>query len=170
MHMTNLIDRSFAFFILALYLVPHAIADEAPKLKLERMKYNNPGLVVDLGVGLWGWPLPLDYDMDGDLDLVVSCSDVPYNGTYFFENPGGNAKSGGVAKMPVFKPAVKVAAGVRNISFSMVDGKPRILIPGYELTKVFEGDFGAKKKLYPDTKMVGDCREDSRQSMGHGRF
>ena len=40
--------------------------------------------------GLWAWPLPMDYDGDGDLDLVVSCSDKPYNGTYFFENPGGD--------------------------------------------------------------------------------
>ncbi len=55
-----------------------------PPIKLQRMKYNHPGLAVDLGVGLWGWPLPIDYDRDGDLDLVVSCSDVPYNGTYFF--------------------------------------------------------------------------------------
>ncbi len=27
---------------------------------LERMAYNNPGLEVDLGVGLWAWPLPMD--------------------------------------------------------------------------------------------------------------
>ena len=65
---------------------------------LERVKYNNPGLVVDLGVGLWAWPLPMDYDSDGDYDLVVSCPDKPYNGIYFFENTGGNIK------MPVFKP------------------------------------------------------------------
>src|SRR5262245_2046247 len=41
--------------------------------RLERIQYNNPGLVVDLGVGLWAWPLPMDYDRDGDLDLVVAC-------------------------------------------------------------------------------------------------
>ena len=50
---------------------------------LERIKYNNPGLVVDLGVGLWAWPLPMDFDGDGDLDLVVNCPDKPYNGVYF---------------------------------------------------------------------------------------
>src|SRR6516165_4480283 len=37
---------------------------------LERLKFNNPGLVVDLGVGLWAWPLPMDFDGDGKLDLV----------------------------------------------------------------------------------------------------
>ena len=50
----------------------------------QRLKYNNPGLKVDLGVGLWAWPLPMDYDGDGDNDLLVSCTDVPYNGIYFF--------------------------------------------------------------------------------------
>ncbi len=62
-----------------------ALAEEP---QLERIQFNNPGLVVDLGVGLWAWPLPMDYDQDGDLDLVVSCPDKPYNGSYFFENPG----------------------------------------------------------------------------------
>src|SRR4051794_13892565 len=54
---------------------------------LERVRYNHPGLHVDLAVGLWAWPLPMDYDGDGDLDLLVSCPDKPYNGMYFFENP-----------------------------------------------------------------------------------
>jgi len=59
---------------------------------LERMPYNNPGATCDLGVGLWAWPLPLDLDGDGDLDLAVSCPDTPYNGVYFFENPGSSVK------------------------------------------------------------------------------
>ena len=37
--------------------------------KLRPLCYNNPGLKVDLGVGLWAWPLPMDFDRDGDLDL-----------------------------------------------------------------------------------------------------
>lgn len=93
---------------------------------LEALSYNNPGLKVDLGVGLWAWPLPMDYDGDGDLDLVVSCPDKPSNGTYFFENPGGDTK------MPVFKPGVKIGPGHRNIRVSWVDGKPRVLTPGTE--------------------------------------
>ena len=40
---------------------------------LDRIKYNNPGLKVDLGVGLWAWPMPVDWDKDGDLDLLVDC-------------------------------------------------------------------------------------------------
>ena len=93
----------------------------------ERVKYNNPGLVVDLGVGLWAWPLPMDYDNDGDYDMVVCCPDKPYNGTYFFENTGGDIK------MPVFKPAVKVGTGHSNIQPSYVNGKVSLLLPGREI-------------------------------------
>ena len=49
---------------------------------LERIKYNNPGLKVDLGVGLWAWPMPVDWDGDGDLDLVVDSPCKPYNGIW----------------------------------------------------------------------------------------
>ena len=35
-----------------------------------RLKYNNPDLIVDLGVGLWGMPIPIDYDGDGLMDLL----------------------------------------------------------------------------------------------------
>lgn len=92
---------------------------------LERIEFNNPGLVVDLGVGLWAWPLPIDFDGDGDLDLAVSCHDVPYQGLYLFENPGG-------AKMPVFKPGKRISRGLTNVQISYVDGKPRVLAPGEE--------------------------------------
>lgn len=95
---------------------------------LERIKYNHPGLVVDLGVGLWAWPLPMDWDEDGDLDLVVVCTDKPYNGVYLFENPDGRAK------MPVFKPAVRIGDAQRNPQVSYVDGLPRVLTPGHQWT------------------------------------
>ena len=143
--------RTAAMFVGAvatLFLAFSTPAAEPTKLPLERMKYNHPGLVVDLGVGLWGWPLPIDYDGDGDKDLIVSCSDVPYNGTYLFENPGGDAK------MPVFKPPVKVAGGIRNLGFSVAGGRPRVMVPGAELTKVFDGDFQTRVKRYPSSKLV----------------
>ena len=93
---------------------------------LTRIKYNNPGLTVDLGVGLWAWPLPMDFDDDGDIDLVVSCSDKPYRATVLFENPGGDAK------MPVFKPAVKLGGPRGNCRISEVDGVIRVTSPGRE--------------------------------------
>lgn len=104
--------------------------------RLTPIKYNNPGLVVDLGVGLWAWPLPMDYDGDGDLDLVVSCPDKPYNGTYFFENPG-SVKSGVdgsqppiIGRQPVFKPPVRIADGPTNVQVCTVDGRPVVMTPG----------------------------------------
>ena len=87
----------------------------------ERLGFNNPGLEVDLGVGLWAWPMPMDWDGDGDLDLIVSCPDVPYNGVYFFENPGGDTK------MPVFRKPVRLGDGLRNVQVSYVDGAPRVM-------------------------------------------
>lgn len=99
--------------------------------RLERIQYNNPGLIVDLGVGLWAWPMPMDFDNDGDNDLVVVCPDKPYNGTYFFENKQGDAK------MPVFEPPVRISKGAQNVQVSYVDGKPRVLTPGYEHAEFF---------------------------------
>ncbi|MHC4434426.1 MAG: FG-GAP repeat domain-containing protein [Planctomycetota bacterium] len=113
-------------FLLTVYLGLVACGDS--QAALERIKYNNPGLVVDLGVGLWAWPLPMDYDNDGDYDMVVCCPDKPYNGTYFFENTEGNVT------MPVFKPAVKIGTGHRNIRPSYVDGAVRLLLPAREIT------------------------------------
>ena len=112
---------------------------------LERIKYNNPGLTVDLGVGLWAWPLPMDYDGDGDHDIVVSCPDKPYNGTYFFENTDGNTK------MPVFKPAVRVGKGHRNIRPSYVDGRARLLLPAREIVDFHEpaSQFAETRKIHP---------------------
>ena len=70
--------KAMHFFLIALFvLVQTAQA-------LERVKYNNPDLIVDLGVGLWAWPIPMDYDSDGDYDLLVSCPDKPSSTTARF--------------------------------------------------------------------------------------
>ena len=82
-------------------LATTALADD---WKLQLLKYNDPDLVVDIGVGLWAWPLPMDYDDDGDYDLSVFCPDNPSNGFYFFENPTQDSS----VKMPVFKPGVVI--------------------------------------------------------------
>ncbi|MEI7729883.1 MAG: VCBS repeat-containing protein [Verrucomicrobiota bacterium] len=96
-------------------------ADQA----LQRLKYNNPGLVVDLGVGLWAFPLPMDFNGDGKLDLVVDCPDKPYNGTYFFENASGDP-------MTIFKPGRRISKGLQFAQVSMVDDHARILTPAAE--------------------------------------
>jgi len=94
--------------------------------ELQRLKFNHPGLVVDLGVGLWAWPVPGDHDGDGDFDLIVVCPDAPYNGTYVFENPGGDAMR------PVFKPARRLSNGIANVTPSYVDGQLRVMTPALE--------------------------------------
>ena len=96
--------------------------------KLTPLAYNNPGLEVDLGVGLWAYPLPLDYDNDGDMDLLVSCPDKPSNGTYFFENPTQDPKN----SMPVFRPGVRVGNGAHYSLLSRVGDEAVLLTPGKE--------------------------------------
>ncbi|MEZ5104087.1 MAG: VCBS repeat-containing protein [Draconibacterium sp.] len=98
-----------------------------PLEKLHIVQYNNPDLITDLAVGLWATPLPVDYDDDGDTDLVVSCTDVPFGGTYLFENTSGNMSSS-----TIFAPPVKIGEGIQNLTFSEADKKPRVLAPGVE--------------------------------------
>lgn len=90
---------------------------------LPRLAHNNPGTLVDLGVGLWAWPLPIDYNQDGLMDLVVVCTDKPYNGTWYFENSG---QVDAQLKLPIFKPAVLIGKSAPSVGISYVDGKPLI--------------------------------------------
>ena len=120
--------------------------------KLQPLKYNQPGLVVDLGVGLWAWPMPMDYDGDGDMDLLVACPDKPSNGVYFFENPTQDPKE----ETPVFKPGVWIGKTTHSFQVSYVQGKPRILKPGYEFVRdeqTGKFDFNGPKKIYPKTNV-----------------
>ncbi len=136
--------------------------------RLDRLPYNRPDLAVDLGVGLWAWPLPMDYDRDGDLDLVVSCRDVPYRGTYFFENPSEKGDrhllpdrpEGCCAQtvrvpVPFFKPGVLIGEGLSNVRVSHVDGQPRVLVPGHEYVDVPANGLGKRVKL-PVSNRVHD--------------
>ena len=94
---------------------------------LVRLKYKDAELTTDLAVGLWANPLPMDYDEDGDIDLVVSCTDVPYNGTFYFENVSKDENGN-----PVFNKAVRIGDGMKNTCISYVDGEPRVLGSGVE--------------------------------------
>ncbi|MEQ1827285.1 MAG: VCBS repeat-containing protein [Pirellula sp.] len=96
---------------------------------LEPLLYNHPGLVVDLGVGLWAWPIPCDADNDGDFDLIVSCPDKPSNGVWLFENTTGDTSK---QPMPVFRPAKLLSKTVHYVMPSYVDGTMRVLSPGLE--------------------------------------
>ncbi len=100
-----------------------APAPKAAEEVLPRLAHNNPGTLADLGVGLWAWPLPLDYNEDGLMDLVVVCTDKPYNGTWYFENSG---QVDSQLKLPIFKPAVLIGKSAPSTGISYVDGKPMI--------------------------------------------
>ncbi len=112
--------------LLALIMLLFFAVSMTAAAELERMKYNNPGLIVDLAVGLWAWPVPVDVNGDGHTDLIISCEDNPYNGTYYFENTGNDKKH------PVFKAARRLGKGVINVQASYVDGKLRVLTPAAE--------------------------------------
>ncbi len=122
---------------------------------LNIVEYNNPGLVVDLGVGLWVWPLPMDFDDDGDMDLLVSCPDKPYNGTYFFENVTGGTE-------PVFLPGQRLSGALKDVQVSYINDQPRILVPGYELIH-FKQSFGSEKdSLFPIHEILKDFKKKPR--------
>ena len=135
---------------LTLAMIILLTCSSAPAQELRRLQYNNPGLVVDLGVGLWAWPMPMDWDDDGDLDLIVSCPDKPYSGTYFFEN-----REGPKAKLPIFQPGVRVGAGRKNLQVSYVNGVPRVLDSNREFAQFLGKSFDQAeiKTIYPKSKI-----------------
>lgn len=92
--------------------------------KFIRVPYNNPGLMVDLGVGLWASPMPVDFDGDGDNDLLCATADKPYNGIYFFENTTGNVD------WPVFKAGVRLSDVRHNAMISYEGDQWFITEPG----------------------------------------
>jgi hypothetical protein len=99
----------------------HLVRAAAEPEVLPRLAHNNPGTLADLGVGLWAWPLPMDYNSDGLMDLVVVCTDKPYNGTWYFENSG---QVDSQLKLPIFKPAVLIGKSAPSVGISYVTGKP----------------------------------------------
>ena len=128
-------------------LLPLGLVSAAPAGadELIRIRYNNPGLTVDLGVGLWAWPLPMDYDGDGDLDLVVSSGGVPYEGTYFFEN---DSPPHAATSMPIFRPGVRIGEYRTNAQISHIDGRaPIVMTPGQEHPQFLERAFGKPAAL-----------------------
>ena len=131
--------------VLLLSMLP-VVSTPSSAADLERLLYRNPGLVVDLGVGLWAWPLPMDHDGDGDMDLVVSCPDGPYNGTYLFENPGGST-------MPVFRRARRIGPGLRNLRVSHVRGSVRVLEPGHEYVDFLRKGLAERRKIHDPAKI-----------------
>ena len=63
----------------------------------------------------------MDYNQDGLMDLVVVCTDKPYNGTWYFENSG---EIDAQLKLPIFKAAVLIGKSAPSVGISYVTGKP----------------------------------------------
>jgi hypothetical protein len=121
----------------------------------ELVKYNHPGAVSDLGVGLWAWPIPMDYDEDGDMDLLVSCPDKPFNGLYLFENASGE-------KVPVFEPPVRLMESIKDIQISYINKAPRVLTPGAELLNFQQSLDENKRYLFPVDSILKDFEKNPR--------
>lgn len=128
---------------IALSQLPWATAGD-----LVRLKYNHPGLAVDLGVGLWAWPVPCDADGDGDFDLIVSCPDKPSNGVWLFENASGDTRR---TKFPVFKPARRLSHTVHYVMPSYVGDRLRVLTPGMEYSDFTTSGLGKGVELAAPT-------------------
>ncbi len=117
---------------------------------------------VDLAVGLWSSPLPLDFDNDGDLDLVISCTDVPYNGTWFFENISGEMSAG-----TVFRKPVKISQGITNVTTSYPGGKTRILGSGLEYTEFGRYIFGRPIGIFNASEILS---QHPRKRFNHWKY
>ncbi len=147
--------KVFLFIGIGLFAFGLSCASHAPRPGFQRIRFNNPGLVVDLGVGLWAQPLPMDWDGDGDMDLLVACRDKPYRGIYFFENTQGKVK------FPVFESERRLAPAPRNLRPSYVNEQVRLLVPGEELVDFRKSNFSKRKKIYAKAKILeGKVREN----------
>lgn len=138
--------RSIA--IAALVAASAAVVSADSDHKLQPLNYNNPQLVVDLGVGLWAWPMPIDFNGNGKLDLLVACPDKPSGGVWLFENLGQPGE-----QLPLFKPGVRLGPAGHNMQLSYVDGQPRILGPGVEFHDFKQAGFEKRNQIYPRTNI-----------------
>ena len=121
-------------FLLSLLTFPPASAQKPADI---RLKYNHPGLIVDLGVGLWANPIPVDWDGDGDNDLLVTCRDKPSQGLYYFENTGDH----------IFARGIRLAEGKRNLAVSWPGGEMRVCTPGVVYRNFREDLFNRPEKI-----------------------
>ena len=111
---------------------------------LRRLAYNHPGLVTDVGVGLWAWPLPMDYNGDGLMDLVIACTDTPSNGVYFFENTG---QIDVTTKLPLFRAGVRLGKAVASPQISYVNGRPVVTTPAAVYPDFLHSAFDHPEKI-----------------------
>ena len=85
----------------------------------DRITYGRANVRGRLSVGLWAYPAAVDMDQDGNMDLVVACTDRPYNGTYLFRNLGSNAK-------PLYDRAEWLGPGKKDLVAADFNGDGKI--------------------------------------------
>lgn len=138
--MTKILITVGCFFSFALSAQQNSVIDLEG---VTQVKFENPGLKTDLGVGLWAWPLPMDFDRDGDMDLLVSSAgSYPFNGLYYFENQSNQSPA-------VFAKPVRVGDGLTSIQISYVGNEPRILGPGVEFKSFRSKFFKDPEGIFP---------------------
>lgn len=103
--------------------------------QLSRIEYNNPGLTVDLGVGLWAVPFPADVTGDGRNELMVGSGGTPYNGIFLFE--GATEETG----PELFNPGKRLSRSparynmrISHLNDSWIITQPGIAYPDYKNT------------------------------------
>ena len=100
--------------------------------KLQPLKYNHPGLVVDLGVGCG----PGRCRWTTTATATWTCWSPAPTSRPTASTTSRIRRRIPRVKMPVFKPGVRIGPTGHNIQVSYVDGKPRILKKHRELTGV----------------------------------
>lgn len=156
-----MIPRSLLFPCLSLACLPvgthhvHGEERSADVKKLEErlapITHNVSGLVVDLGVGLWGWPIPCDRNGDGLNDLIVISGGSTYKGTYYFENTGKRDDRTG---SEVFKRAERLGEGANDVTPSYVRNDLHVLSPGFAYPDFLKTGLDTKTPLPVDPKAV----------------
>ncbi len=111
-------------FVMTSIALSAAAQEQFPGSQLTTLAYNNPGLVVDLGVGLWGYPIPMDYDEDGKLDILVGWGGWPYGGVRWFHRVNDDPNA------ILFKQGPQVSDYVRPLRSSTSNGKWYVTSPG----------------------------------------
>lgn len=112
----------------------HAFFEELPSNvigdtteSMLKLKYHNPSLLADLGVGLWAWPLPMDWNNDGLMDLIVACTDRPSNGIHVFLNTG---KVDPITSLPIFSAGKNIGPAGPSPEISYVKGEAFVTTSG----------------------------------------
>lgn len=149
--------KKFALFLSLLAAAsganPAALVVEVERsgsASIPRLAHNNPGLITDLGVGLWAWPLPMDYNQDGLIDLVVVCTGKPTNGIHVFLNTG---RVDPQTKLPLFNPSTVVGPSAPSPQLSYVNGRPVVTSAGQAHPEFATKGFGAPVKLGDPTQI-----------------